>query len=291
MPILIKRPPTGGVLHAFVALRQNPGAAIIAFHRESGRRGKSILSANADALVAEIEKIAPGRLRQTVAGVEKGKLSARRELLARAVEYAREQPGAIIVASDLSRFIRSESYDRSKNRDAWPTSSEFAALHLVTWGVKLATVVPPWYSESKRHSMATRRTGRAGRPCSITEELAMKIFYYGLNRIIHKDKRGHRFLGGRISEYVRSYSDAGIKITSDAIHDYMMAKPCPLLPGTKHQRTWFDWLAIRGAEPDRITGVTYIAYVDGVVHNLWDPPPKRPHWRDRPGRPPKWSYC
>ena len=81
-----------------------------------------------------------------------------------------------MVAGDLSRFLRARSYSRTRNRNAWPTQEEFARLHELTLGVPLATVESPLLSEDERHSGATKRTGRAGRPRAVGDELAEKIF-------------------------------------------------------------------------------------------------------------------
>jgi hypothetical protein len=49
-------------------------------------------------------------------------------------------------------------------------------LHKLTQGVLLATVESPFLSEDERHSRATRRTGKAGRPRVVDDDLALKIF-------------------------------------------------------------------------------------------------------------------
>jgi hypothetical protein len=81
----------------------------------------------------------------------------------------------MVVAPDLSRFIRAKAYDRRTNRDAWPTREEFMALGEMTGNVVLATLAHPSLQEDRLHSLATKRTGKAGRPRSIDDELAERI--------------------------------------------------------------------------------------------------------------------
>ncbi len=118
-----------------------------------------------EAFRLELKAAAPQRriLHMPLYGIEKGKLSNARPTLLAAAEYAASK-NAILVAPDLSRFIRSETYHRCKNRDAIPTFAEIEGLHELTGGVVLATLAHPDMSESERHSHATKRTGRAGRP-------------------------------------------------------------------------------------------------------------------------------
>ena len=123
----------------------------------------------------EVRDTAPGKLRRIVLAVEQGKMGAARPTLREAGEVARRRKW-IVVAADLSRFIRAASYDRRKNRDARPRDDEFAMLRTLTFGVPLATVEKPDMSEDERHAKATRRTGRAGRPRAIDYDLAAKIF-------------------------------------------------------------------------------------------------------------------
>ena len=108
-------------------------------------------------------------------GVEQGYMSVKRPALNAATLIARRL-GAIIVAIDLSRFIRAEAYCHLTNREAWPTPEEFALLRKMTGGVVLATLLDPAMTEAERLSWATKRTGKAGRPRSIDDELAARIF-------------------------------------------------------------------------------------------------------------------
>jgi hypothetical protein len=82
----------------------------------------------------------------------------------------------MVVAYDLSRLLRAETYDRKTNRDAWPTPEEFRQLHAMTFGVPLATVLPPWLSERDRQSYLTKRTGKAGRPRSGIWDRVPEVF-------------------------------------------------------------------------------------------------------------------
>ena len=45
-----------------------------------------------------------------------------------------------------------------------PTPDEFARLHELTGGVILATIADPSITEAERHSLATKRTKKCGRP-------------------------------------------------------------------------------------------------------------------------------
>jgi hypothetical protein len=139
-------------------------------------RGQEKLRAKTYAVEDQIQAMTDRRIRRLVYVIEKGKLSARRPGLIDAADSASHRR-AILVAPDLSRFIRSEAYDRlTEKRHAWPTEAEFDRLHEVTFGVPLATLLPPLLSEDERHSLATRRTGKAGRPRSIDDQLMASIF-------------------------------------------------------------------------------------------------------------------
>lgn len=170
----------GGILHLPAALERYPDHGIVVYNRVSSYgkqtgKDKSKLQEKTDAARAEVRARAPGKLRCTVQGVELGKLSAPRPKLRRATDYAARHE-LIIVANDLSRFIRSEAYDRHTNNEAVPTAEEFARLHELTGGAVLATLADPLMTEKERQSLATRRTGKAGRPRSIDDALAEKIF-------------------------------------------------------------------------------------------------------------------
>lgn len=162
------------------AAERYPGARVVVYGRVSSwgqaGPGKAKIGNQTSAVYREVKKTAADfRVRYLPRGVEEGKLSNPRPSLRDAVDYA-TKCGAIIVAADLSRFIRSESYHRTKNPDAVPTKREMELLRKFTLCVPLATVLDPSASESERHSAATRRPGTCGRPRSITPEMARRIF-------------------------------------------------------------------------------------------------------------------
>jgi hypothetical protein len=81
----------------------------------------------------------------------------------------------MLVTWDVSRFIRSEAYHRGTNNNVEPSPEEFSLLHERTHGLILATIVHPSLTESERHSLATKRSGKCGRPSIIDESKALKI--------------------------------------------------------------------------------------------------------------------
>jgi hypothetical protein len=179
----------GGILHLPDAVERYPGAGLVVYNRvsswsQAGKRKPKegiygeLLENKTHAIVTEVLKLDPrNKLRFISRGIEKGKVSSPRPQLLRAAKFAAcQHKPMIIVASDLSRFIRSESYHHQKNPEAQPTPEEFARLHEMTYGVPLATIEHPSMSEAERHSKAVKRTGRCGRPGSIDPELAERIF-------------------------------------------------------------------------------------------------------------------
>jgi hypothetical protein len=152
---------------------------IVPYNRVSGRaqagRRKVKLEQKTEPLVAAIRKRFPFRVRTVVQGVETGKLADPRPYLLEAAEYAKKH-GCIIVASDLSRFIRAQSYHRRKNPEAVPPMEEMDRLGIMTYRVPLLTLLDPDLTEAARHGEAIRRTKKAGRPRAITPELAEQIF-------------------------------------------------------------------------------------------------------------------
>jgi hypothetical protein len=191
---------TGGVLHLPDALALYPELRLVLYARVSswGQAGKekAKLVAQSYAVADEIrQRQAAEKMLRFVREVKEGKLSIPGRRLVEAAEYARKC-GAMIVAADLSRFVRSESYCRRTNRDAWPTADEFTRLRELTRGVVLVTVADPLLSEDERHSLATRRTGKAGRPRSIDDDLAARIFA-ALGPLV-LCRFGVRWLGARI---------------------------------------------------------------------------------------------
>jgi hypothetical protein len=152
------------------ALDRYPTSGLAVYNRvssdEQAGKGKVKLQEKTDAVFAEVRQAAPGKVRRKAfSGTEEGKLSKPRRKLLEAVEYATSQRGPmILVASDLSRFIRSESYNRRTNIEAVPTPEEFAKLRTMTGGVILATLADPAMTEKERHSRAVKRNPNCGRP-------------------------------------------------------------------------------------------------------------------------------
>lgn len=169
---------TGGIMLLFDAVEQFPDARIVLYNRVSSwnqaGKGKAKLEAKTYAVVRDVRDIAPGKLRQICRGVEEGKLSKpRRTLLEAAADAAKK--GMILVASDLSRFIRAEEYHRWENPDAWPSPDEFALLRKLTRGAVLATVWEPDLTESDRQQLATMSTGKHGRPSKVDYATGLAI--------------------------------------------------------------------------------------------------------------------
>src|SRR5262245_59995619 len=108
----------GCILPLEVALSRNQSGDIVVYNRAStwsqAGCGKAKLDAKTQAVVREVRSRAPGRVRKVVSGIEKGQLSEGRPYLLQAIEFACSLPGSMIVAADLSRFIRAASYDRRK---------------------------------------------------------------------------------------------------------------------------------------------------------------------------------
>jgi hypothetical protein len=178
MPI-ISCDPTGGVQHLPEALKRYPDRGIVLYNKVSSYsqagRGKVLLEEKTQAVAAIVRMLAPGKLKRIVRAIEDGRLRYPRPGLIDAATYAKAH-NCILVAGDLSRFIRAQSYSRTKNRNAWPASEEFARLRKLTLGVPLATVESPFLSEDERHSLATKRTGKAGPPHKVDEKMAVEIF-------------------------------------------------------------------------------------------------------------------
>jgi hypothetical protein len=180
----------GGVLHLPDALRLYPHLGVVLYnrtssHSQAGGAERTKLQAKTDAALAAVLRYCrearqdnPDRVPRPVhivQGVEVGKLSKPRNHLDAAAWHAHFHK-SLLVAADLSRFIRAEAYDRRTNRTALPTPEEFQRLRDLTRGVPLATVERPDLTEDERHSKATRRTGRAGRPRRLDDDLLADIF-------------------------------------------------------------------------------------------------------------------
>jgi hypothetical protein len=172
---------SGGVLWLPEALERHSDRGIVVYNRVSGwdQAGKDMadLHAKTDALAEEVRRLAPGKVRRVVQGIESGKPLKPRRRLIEAAKYARAHD-CIVVTSVLSRFLRAGAFSRNDpvGREAWPLPSEFARFHRRTLGVPCATVAQPLLSESESHSWLTNLTGKAGRPGSIDDDLAARIF-------------------------------------------------------------------------------------------------------------------
>lgn len=167
---------TGSFLPFGIFLPPTHGTAVL-YTRLSGAsqscNGKAAEKANA--FVQDFRRLAPNwEIVDVVHGVEGGKLSGERRYLRTAVEKAIKHE-AFVIAPVLSRALRSASYDRRTNVDAWPTTDEFEAFHEFTKHVTFMTVIPPDASESEQHSYLTKRTGKAGRPSAIDCALGMAV--------------------------------------------------------------------------------------------------------------------
>lgn len=175
-------PRTGGVWELPDASAIYPARDFALYNRVSSwgqaGKGKTELTEKTEAVRRAMLNVVgdPARVRCIFQGIEEGKLSERPQKLLEAAEYAARNR-LILVASDLSRFIRSESFCHLTNLNAWPSQEEFACLRRTVGArVVLATVEDPLLSEFERRSLATKRTGKAGRPRSITAEMALQIF-------------------------------------------------------------------------------------------------------------------
>jgi hypothetical protein len=181
----------GEILHLPDALKRYPDKGIVLYNRVSSwgqaGKGKVRLEEKTDVVQRALRKIAGyGKLKWIVPVVEYGKMSATRPGLRRVIKGARER-GLIVCAPDVSRFIRSEAYDRRTNNNAEPTPDEIALLLRMAGRVPLATLEKPTLTESERHSRATKR-GECGRPRKkmkyrlayrILEELGLPFFWNG----------------------------------------------------------------------------------------------------------------
>ncbi|MSQ94411.1 MAG: hypothetical protein EXR98_07630 [Gemmataceae bacterium] len=165
----------------FDALERYPKKDLLLFHRNSSYgqagKGKVKLNAKATAFYNELRANVPWdvrRIRRTVQAVEEGKLSKGRPIFLGATDYAKKHD-LIVVAYDLSRFIRSESYCRQTNPEAWPTPEELGLLHEKTGGVILATFLDPALTEAERHPFLTNLTRKSGRPRKIDDDEMAQI--------------------------------------------------------------------------------------------------------------------
>jgi hypothetical protein len=238
MPIITPKSDVGGILHLPEAIERFPNAPISLYSRVSSYaqagQGKVRLQEKTDAVASAVRSIAPEKLRRIVQGIEEGKMVyPHRKLLVKASKDAKRL-GAILVAADLSRFIRAKAYSRTRNRNAWPTPEEFARLRAMTLGVPLATVESPFLTEDERHSLATRRTGKAGRPYAVDDVLAAKIFSE-VEMIFISDF-------GRVRWCPSLRELAGVFRVSPATILRLLYRPSPMGP------TWWDVFQ-QGAKP------------------------------------------
>jgi transposase len=184
------------------AHNNQPHADFAALIRVSGRGKKwaARQAAQERAVKDEVEKLTGRKVKKVFPCVEPGKVSARRETLRAAAQYAKRY-GCVLVAWDVSRFVRAEAYDHRTNRNAEPTEADFAKLVELTLGVVLAVVVDPALTESGRHSRRIRRGGKAGRKRKVDDKvLAAIVAAAGLYYRRYTQRNGkavYRFLGGR----------------------------------------------------------------------------------------------
>jgi hypothetical protein len=206
------------------AIRNYADNRIILYNRVSswGQAGpdKVKLEAKTKPVIQAVMKAAPKRLYGLVLAVEEGQIGALRRHLQIAVHWALEQK-CILVAPDLSRFIRAEAYNRRTNRNAFPTAEEFAQLRERTHGIPLATIESPYLSEDERHSKATRRTGKAGRRKKIDDDLAHRIFFDLRECLLSLSGRGYLWEGPiRIVAKRYGVSRSTIERVADTLSPY-----------------------------------------------------------------------
>jgi hypothetical protein len=263
----------GGILHLPVALERYPDYGFVVYNRVSSwsqaGKGKVKLQEKTDAVFHQVRKRAPGRVRRMpFFGVEEGKLSSARPKLLAAARYAtdpyniRHRGPMFLVASDLSRLIRSEDYHRRTNPDAWPTPEEFAEFRQMTFGVICATLADPLMTEMERHARTMERakqTGKCGRPRKIGHQLAYRILqalgmpFNSRGRVIWDE--GASSLGSVAKQFERYGVD---KQTVQRLVDSKV--PRELCKGRTGQR-WKD--CSRPAEAYRI------AYDKGLLRGEW----------------------
>src|SRR5262249_50195281 len=108
-PSLGHQPGGSPVVVSFDSLPDPDGGLVLydrvsAYGAEWGRR----LRSKTTQLTKAVKRHRPGGRLKKFTGVESGKLSEPRPLLVAAVEYARSR-GAVLVAHNLSRFVRPEA--------------------------------------------------------------------------------------------------------------------------------------------------------------------------------------
>lgn len=263
----------GGIWHLPDFLKAHPDKGLVIYNRVSSwsQAGgdQTTLRAKTEAIVSAIRASAPERRVWVFQGVEGGKLTHPRPIIVDAAKCANEN-NCGMAACDLARLIRAADYSRTENRYAWPTAEEFERLHELTLRVPLVTVESPFLTEDERHSRATKRTGKAGRPRSIDDVLAAKIFNALGYLYVHWDEKWR--WERPIREIADSFgvSPSAIERAADRI------SPSGL--------TWRD-AAIRKAEAEGLLRVDE----NGNITILVQAPLSTRGWYERRGRPPKWG--
>jgi hypothetical protein len=185
-----------------VTLARCPERKLIVYNRVSewsnAGPGKCLLEEKTSAVYRAMRDVTDRPLLAVVQAVEEGKRTKPRRALLRAAEKARKRE-AIVVTSDLSRLLRAAAYHRGTNHDVWPTPEEFQWLHDYTRGVPLATVELPTMTEKERHRQATLRTGKAGRPFAIPDDVLEQIFEE-LGPLVPDMRDRDLWLGGSMRE-------------------------------------------------------------------------------------------
>jgi hypothetical protein len=162
------------ILHLPDAIKQSETGNVVYHARSSSWSNRESLEAHVMEGRAIIRAMEGATLLDVVVkGVEPGLIGDHRRRLKRAIAAARRHK-AILVAWDVSRFIRPQAY-YDGDLEAKPTPAEYAALFTMADGVILATIQPPDLTEHGRHSQAIRRGGLQGRPSSIGVKLSRKI--------------------------------------------------------------------------------------------------------------------
>jgi hypothetical protein len=172
---------TGGIVHLPQALKQYPNELSL-YHRVSSRnanqagRRREKLKEKTQAVLRQLHALTDRDVRGIFQGVEEGKMSKPRPTLKAAAAWAVKHD-LILVAVDLSRFIRAEEFDGSDGTklEVWPSRQAFARLRACT-GCLLATIEDPLMTESERRSKATKLTGNAGRPRTLTDAQVEEMF-------------------------------------------------------------------------------------------------------------------
>lgn len=165
MPIITRRPAAGkarAILHLPDALNLHTSNKVVAYCRVSEATQVSNGSLDRQkATERQAIKDSGGRLTAFVYGHEYGKMSADRRHLRIAIASARRH-SAILCATDVSRLVRSEAFDKQTNRLADPTPEEIERLLAMALGVPLlATIEHPDLTPAELHSLAVKRGMKA----------------------------------------------------------------------------------------------------------------------------------